>query len=100
MKTKQRTKDDRKWKIVFPRQGNWYYVTLIIEVRTIYDYLKDNYKSVRIEVISFSGDSGRKWNFPVMSSVNMFYAYMKSTFGQGNFKLRMRVTKRHHHKTK
>ena len=95
----KRKRDNRKWETIFPRQGNWYQVNIIDEVVTIITYLRDNYQSQRIEVISFSGDDGRKWAFKYAKSIDTFYAYLRNTFGQGGLKIRMRVTKRHHPST-
>ena len=91
-----RLKKNRQWEIVFPRQGNWYFVTELNNVASIIEYLRDHYQSTRIEIVSFSKDDGRKWAFKYARSIDTFYAYLSSTFGQGGFKLRMRVTKRHH----
>ena len=92
----KRKRDNRQWETILPRQGNWYQVNLLNEVATVVEYLKDHYQSTRIEVVTFSGQDGKKWAFKYAKSIDEFYAYISNTFGQGSFKLRMRATKRHH----
>ena len=79
------------WVLVFPRQGNYLYITLTNQVTMVCDYIRQNYQKERIEAISFSGrDKKPTWKFGNETDLIFFYQYLRENFSTGRG-LRIRV---------
>lgn len=81
-----------KWQIVFPKQGNYMYITLTSQVVSVVDWLRRNYESKKIEAISFAGaDKMPLWKFKNDRDITSFYHYLRAHFGSGNLKIRVKA---------
>lgn len=83
------------WVLIFPRQGNYMYITLTNQVTMVCDYIRQNYQKEKIEVISFCGkDKTPTWKFRTDTDLTNFYKYLRNNFSSGRgLRIRMKAIK-------
>ena len=89
-----------QWEIVYPKdEFLWYPISNLIDIGEVYQYMVENYKLTRINVITCVDDRVKDWEMLTLDRINAWKAFAKNNYGIGDLKIRMRVMKRHHKAT-